>query len=103
MAPRQGASEMLAMISREGGFMQIDRRTMIAGSAALLASAPALARQAASGAGWYKRALVIDGLGGVFDPDNPDGPLRLTDREWADMLRSGVTAVNQTILPVGNR
>jgi membrane dipeptidase len=81
--------------------MQLDRRTMMAGTAALMASAPGLARKVAS-AGWYQGAIIIDGLGGIFDPDNPDGPLRISDRAWADMRRSGVTAVNQTILPVGN-
>lgn len=82
--------------------MEIDRRTLIAGGMAALAAAPALAQKAAKQAGWYRRALVIDGLGGVFDPSTPDGQLRFSDRAWADMQRAGVTAVNQTILPVGN-
>ena len=44
--------------------MLIDRRTMIAGSAAL-AAAPALAKAPAAKSGWYDRAIVIDALGGV--------------------------------------
>jgi membrane dipeptidase len=82
--------------------MEIDRRTLLAGVASAMAAAPALAQKAAKQAGWYRNALVIDGLGGVFDPSTPDGQLRFSDRAWADMQRAGVTAVNQTILPVGN-
>ena len=43
--------------------MDIDRRTMLAGTAALAASGPAFAK--ASTKGWYDRAIVIDALGGV--------------------------------------
>jgi membrane dipeptidase len=82
--------------------MEIDRRTMMAGAAALIASAPGLARKPASPS-WYDRAIIIDGLGGIFDPSTPDGPIRISDRAWADMRRTGVTVVNQTLLPVGNR
>jgi membrane dipeptidase len=75
---------------------------VVLGTAALAAmAAPAMAKGARM-PDWYRNAIVIDGLGGIFDPSNRDGPLRITDQEWADMRRSGVTAVNQTILPVGN-
>jgi membrane dipeptidase len=83
--------------------MGIDRRTMMAGAAATLAAGPALARKAAAGPGWYERAIVIDGLGGIQDPYSPDTQTRLSDRGWAEMQRTGVTAVNQTIVPVGNQ
>jgi membrane dipeptidase len=81
--------------------MLFDRRTMIAGTTALLAAAPALAKKAGAQS-WYDRAIIIDGLGGVGDPYAPDKQTRIGDRAWAETLRSGVTAVNQTILPVGN-
>src|SRR5256885_325237 len=83
--------------------MGIDRRTMMAGAAATLAAGPALARKAAAAPGWYERAIVIDGLGGIQDPYSPDAQTRLSDRGWAEMQRTGVTAVNQTIIPVGNQ
>jgi membrane dipeptidase len=81
--------------------MDLDRRTMIAGTAALMTAGPALARKAAA-PNWYQRTIVIDGLGGVGDPYAPDKQTRIGDRAWAETRQSGVTAVNQTILPVGN-
>lgn len=81
--------------------MEVDRRTMIAGTAALFATGPALARKAARSS-WYDRAIIIDGLSGLGDPYAPDKQTRIGDRAWAETRKSGVTAVNQTILPVGN-
>src|SRR3954467_15724099 len=81
--------------------MDLDRRTMMAGTAALLASAPGLARAAAS-RGWYDRAIVIDALGGTGDPYAPDDQTRYGDRAWAETLASGVTVVRDTVFPVGN-
>jgi membrane dipeptidase len=81
--------------------MQIDRRTMMAGSAALLASAPGLAKSKAK-ANWYDQAIVIDALGGVGDPYAPDGQLRLGDRAWNEMVETGVTLLRDTVFPVGN-
>lgn len=80
--------------------MDIDRRTMIASSATLLAATPIMARTGPSS--WYRNALVIDGLGGINDPYSPDDQLRLSDRAWAEMRTTGVTAVRDTLLPVGN-
>ena len=83
--------------------MNVDRRTMMAGSAAAIVAAPALARsQATSGPGWFDRAIVIDGLGGFGDPDAPDGVSRYTDKGWADTVATGVTVVRDTVMPVGN-
>jgi membrane dipeptidase len=76
---------------------------MMTGAGAALAAGPALARTAATKPNWYGNAIIIDGLGGIFDPSTRDGPIRISDRAWADMRRSGVTAVNQTVLPVGNK
>src|SRR5262245_13988622 len=73
--------------------MNLDRRTMMAGTAAALMAAPGLAKKAAAGASWYDRAIVIDALGGVSDPYSPDEQLRLGDRAWAEMVGGGVTMV----------
>jgi membrane dipeptidase len=81
--------------------MEIDRRTMMAGSAALLVSAPGLAKGKAK-ADWYDRAIVIDALGGVGDPYSPEEQLRLGDRAWAEMVATGVTLLRDTVFPVGN-
>jgi membrane dipeptidase len=83
--------------------MDVDRRTMIAGTAAALVAAPALGRsRPASGPGWYDQAIVIDALGGVSDPYGPDDQLRLSDRAWTEMVATGVTLLRDTVFPVGN-
>ena len=84
--------------------MHIDRRSMIAGSAAALAMAasPLTAARPAPRS-WFRGAIVIDGLGGITDPYSPDEDLRASDRWWSETLRTGLTAVRQTLLPVGNR
>jgi membrane dipeptidase len=81
--------------------MIIDRRTMMTGAAAALATAPAMARNAARPS-WYDRAVVIDALGGLADPYAPEDQLRLSDRAWADMVATGVTLLRDTVFPVGN-
>jgi membrane dipeptidase len=83
--------------------MEVDRRTLFAGVAAALASAPALAQRARRQAGWYRNAILIDGLGGISDPYAPDDQLRISDRAWAEMRITGLSAVRDTLLPVGNR
>lgn len=80
--------------------MQIDRRTMLGGMAAAALSRPLLARKGS--ASWYASALVIDGLGGISDPYGSEDELRLTDRAWAETRATGITAVRDTLLPVGN-
>ena len=80
--------------------MEFDRRTMLAGGAALLASAPGMA--AKSKAGWYHQAIVIDALGGIGDPYSPEDQLRLGDRAWSEMVETGVTLLRDTVMPVGN-
>jgi membrane dipeptidase len=81
--------------------MQVDRRTMIAGAAALFAAGPVMARGALASS-WYDRAIVIDALGGTGDPYMPDGVSRMTDRGWAETVATGVTVVRDTVFPVGN-
>jgi membrane dipeptidase len=46
--------------------------------------------------------IVIDALGGVRDPYEGQGVLRLSDRAWAETLATGVTMVRDTVFPVGN-
>ncbi len=83
--------------------MQIDRRTMLAATAAVALVGPAVAKtRAAAGPSWYDRAIIIDALGGTGDPYGPDGQLRWTDRAWAETVATGVTIVRDTVFPVGN-
>jgi membrane dipeptidase len=83
--------------------MQIDRRTMMATGAAAIVAGPVMAKtRAAAGPGWYDRAIVIDALGGPGDPYAGEGITRLSDRAWAEMLATGVTAACTTVFPVGN-
>ncbi|MGN6154777.1 MAG: dipeptidase [Sphingomicrobium sp.] len=83
--------------------MEFDRRTMMAGTAAALVAAPALARaRAASTSGWYDKAIVIDALGGLGDPYGTDDSTRLSDRAWSEMVGTGVTMLRDTVMPVGN-
>jgi membrane dipeptidase len=81
--------------------MLIDRRTLLAGGAAL-AAAPALAKSKVANAGWYDRAVIIDALGGVGDPYAPEDQLRLSDRAWSETVATGVTLLRDTVMPVGN-
>ena len=64
--------------------MNLDRRTVLAGTAAALASPPLFAKARPGRADWYDRSIIIDGLGGFGDPNAPDGVSRYTDRGWAD-------------------
>jgi len=83
--------------------MDFDRRTMMAGAAAAVITAPAVVRaKAASGPGWYDRAIVVDALGGSGDPYMDDDVSRMSDRGWAETLATGVTVVRDTVMPVGN-
>jgi membrane dipeptidase len=55
-------------------------------------------------AGLYGRAVVFDGCGGPGDNDSDaEKGVRLTQRAVADSKGSGVTCVNVTVGPVGNR
>ena len=58
--------------------------------------------QRRSARGWYDRAIVVDGLGGIGDPYSPEEQLRLSDRAWKEMVETGVTVVRDTVMPVGN-
>lgn len=81
--------------------MKIDRRTVLGGLATAALAGPSLARKAALPS-WYSSAIVIDGLGGINDPYGAEDDLRLSDRAWAEYRMTGLTAVRDTLLPVGN-
>lgn len=80
--------------------MRTDRRTWILGAAAAAVIGPAKAQ--GRGSDWYRRAIIIDGLGGMGDPYAPEDVLRLSDRAWAETLATGVTMLRDTVRPVGN-
>jgi membrane dipeptidase len=82
--------------------MLIDRRSMIAATAAVFAAGPGLAQKRPSGPAWFDRAIVIDALGGTGDPYGQDGVTRLSERAWAETVATGVTVVRDTVFPVGN-
>lgn len=84
--------------------MRIDRRGMMAGAGAFAALAAMPVRGAARAAppAWYEQAIIIDALGGFGDPDVDEGVNRYTDKSWADSLATGVTAIRDTVFPVGN-
>ena len=76
---------------------------MLAASAATAAWAISSPLRAAAGApAWFRNAIVIDGLGGIGDPDAADGVFRYGSKAWADTAATGVTVVRDTVMPVGN-
>ena len=77
---------------------RLTRRSFVAGSAAA-AVAWTLGRPAlAAAAEVYRRAIVIDGLGGLGNSAT-DGPL--SDAQVQDVRDSGLTCVHLTLRPVG--
>jgi len=82
-----------------------NRRDVLAGAAALAASLAATAARAASPAftdADYRRAIVIDGLGGVDDPYGPPDATVMDPRAVADLRASGLTMSHFTVNTVGN-
>jgi membrane dipeptidase len=82
--------------------MLIDRRSILAGGAALVAAVPGWTKTQPIRRSWYDQAIIIDALGGVGDPYGPEEQLRLSDRAWAEMVATGVTLLRDTVFPVGN-
>jgi len=82
--------------------MEVDRRTMMAGAAVAMLATGTVGRAAPKTPGWYRKAIVIDALGGVGDPYSPDEQLRLGERAWSEMVGTGVTMLRDTVMPVGN-
>lgn len=82
--------------------MNISRRSML-GAMAASAAAPALAKTGMAAKGdWYDKAIIIDALGGLGDPYDQSENSRMSDRAWAEMVATGVTALRDTVMPVGN-
>ncbi len=75
--------------------------TSAAFGAAVISDAARAAEPAFSDAD-YRRAVVINGLGSVFDPDIPDDATRFSPKGVAMVKASGLTAVNVTVNEVGN-
>ena len=73
---------------------------MMTGAAAIAVMPRTL--RAARADGWFDRAIVIDGLGGIGDPYATEDTPRLTDRAWKEIRETGVSVVRDTIFPVGN-
>ena len=84
--------------------MDISRRSILGRGAALAVAGPAIAKSAVrKGSGdWFDRAIIIDGLGGPGEIYGDDGVTRLSDRAWAEIRVTGVTAACDTVGPVGN-
>jgi membrane dipeptidase len=87
-----------------GGAMTT-RRELIIGAAALATYATAR-RASAATTGFsdqdYRRAIVIDGLGGFDDPYGPQGATIIDPRAVADLKTSGLTMSHFTVNTVGN-
>ncbi|MGH6616829.1 dipeptidase [Sphingomonas sp.] len=81
----------------------MNRRTALQ----LIAASPlALTPSIAFAAGYpeeaWRKAIVIDGLGGPSDPDSVEGQTRFSARGRVELLRSGTTAFNVTVSDPGN-
>ena len=81
-----------------GGFT---RRAFVAGGAATAVGLALHGRAFAQGGDVFRRAIVIDGLGGPGNSMAEEGA-PLTDAYLQDIRDSGLTAVHVTILPVGS-
>jgi membrane dipeptidase len=81
------------------------RRELIIGAAALATYAAARKTGAATTGvndQDYRRAIVIDGLGGFDDPYGPQGTTIIDPRAVADLKASGLTMSHFTVNTVGN-
>ncbi len=77
------------------------RRAFVAGGAAAAVGIALHGRAFAKGSDVFRRAIVIDGLGGPGNSMAEEGA-PLTDAFLQDIRDSGLTAVHVTILPVGS-
>jgi membrane dipeptidase len=82
--------------------MEITRRTILASGAALAAMPLAAKAPKARAGNWYDRMIVIDGLGGIGNPGEPDDVTRISEANWRSYRETGVSAARVTVMPVGN-
>jgi len=82
------------------------RRAFLIGSAAMAACASTGTAAGAPARGFsdqdFRRAIVIDGLGGVDDPYSPPDATIFDPRAIADLKSSGLTMSHFTVNEVGN-
>lgn len=78
----------------------LTRRSFVAGGAAAAVALALRERASASATDVYRRAVVIDGLGGFGNSKGAPGA-PLTGAYVKDIRESGVTCVHVTIMPVG--
>ena len=84
--------------------MPLDRRELLVLGALSGLGALRTLKGAPAAAGPYGRAIVIDGCGGPGDVDtDTERGVCLSERAVKDVTASGVTCVNLTVGPVGNR
>src|SRR5689334_17478085 len=82
----------------------ISRRAVLGGAGALAAVAGASrAADAEFPEPAYRRAVVIDGLGSLDDPDGAPDATVLTPRGGALLKASGVTVLHTTVNAAGNQ
>jgi membrane dipeptidase len=78
----------------------MNRRAFVAGTAAAAIAMALGDRAAAGGRDVYRKAIVIDGLGGFGNSKGAPGA-PLTDGYVQDICASGLSCVHVTIMPVG--
>jgi membrane dipeptidase len=81
--------------------LPVTRRKFMASGAAAAVAFALQPRALAKGSDVYRRAIVIDGLGGFGNSKGEPGA-PLTDAYVQDIRDSGITCVHATILPVGS-
>ena len=96
---------MLDLNKNYRGAIMATRREILVGAAALTAYAAAR-KVGATTTGFtdqdYRRAIVIDGLGGFDDPYGPPEATTIDPRAVADLKTSGLTMSHFTVNTVGN-
>lgn len=80
----------------------MDRRHFLGMIAAAPFAMPAAVRAAAYSDAAFRRAIVIDGQGAVFDPYGAETDIHFSPRALAEIRASGMTACSCTVNEVGN-
>lgn len=80
----------------------MNRRHFIGLAAAAPFALPYAARAAGYSDAVFRKAIIIDGLGGVRDPYNANSNPRFSARAISELKESGLTACVTTVAEVGN-